>query len=264
MQPTGDGATGPAAPGATSDAGLDPAHHGDGGSPIGKPDASIPSQDSAAPPQPSDDASLPPTHDASAPPGPSHDASAPPPPPPPSPFPDSGAGNPDGPPTRRQCTSSLGSGLSASHARLDGYIVAVIPPGQGKQCNGDSSHVHLQVLMNNQVYDVAVNTNGQGQMTTKDEALLGGPWAEGWHTQDALDYPTSLGVHAAGFSTTTATAVENALAQANHVSIFCTGYGSTGCHLVHRQGTGHDGAIVIDPLSPTSKWLLFDFAGDNF
>ena len=116
--------------------------------------------------------------------------------------------------------------------------------------------------MNNHVYDVAANVDGQ--MTTKDAPLLGGAWAEGWHTQDSLDYPGNLGVHTADFATTSATAVESALAQANHVSIFCTGYGATGCHLVHRQGTGRDGAIVIDPLSPTSHWLLFDFAGDNF
>ena len=63
--------------------GVNPAHHGDGGKPIGTPDASLPPADAATPPLPHpDDASVPPgppSHDASVPPGPpSHDASAPP------------------------------------------------------------------------------------------------------------------------------------------------------------------------------------------
>lgn len=188
--------------------------------------------------------------------------------PPPS-NPDSGSGgggSADGPPTRQACTGNFGSGLSTSHARLDGYIVAVIPPGQGKGCNGDSTHVHLQILMNNSIYDVAANVDGLE--TEKDTALVGGAWSEGWHTQDSLDYPGDLGVHSSDFSLTglsaVASEVEQQLANANHVSVFCTGYDATGCHLVHRDGTGRDGAIVIDPLSATSHWLLFDFNTDNF
>ncbi len=217
------------------------------------------------------DAMPPPASDAAPPTGRDGGGTPPPSPPPPAPAPappgsDAGPGSPDGPPTRLQCTGSLGSSLSSQHARLDGYVVAVIAPGQGKQCNGDSSHVHLQVRMNNQIYDVAANVDGQ--MTTRDAPLLAGPWAEGWHTADALNYPTDLGAHSADFTMTgtnaVASAVENELAQANHVSIFCTGYGPDGCHLVHRQGTGRDGAIVINPLSPTARWLLFDFTGDGF
>jgi hypothetical protein len=172
----------------------------------------------------------------------------------------------DGAPTRAPCTASLGSGLSTAHARLDGYVVAVIAPRQGKQCNGDASHVHVQVLVGKAVYDVAVNVDGN--MTERDEALVGGPWAEGWHTTDSLDYPTALGAHSSDFKLTgasvLATEIEKQLAAANHVSVFCTGYATSGCHLVHRKRNGQDGALVIDPLAPVARWLLFDFSTDTF
>jgi len=41
--------------------------------------------------------------------------------------------------------------------------------------------------------------------------------------------------------------------------IFATGYGRGGGHLIHRNGHGHDGAIVIDPLSAKPRFLLFRF-----
>jgi hypothetical protein len=252
-----DSGPGPSPTGTTSagggnapvEAGGGAASHDDAGG------GSVGSHDSGSTPTPTDAGQPPPT--------PPSDAGQPPPPPP-----DAGGGGTgtDGPPTRQTCTGSFGSGLSTSHARLDGYVVAVIPPGQGKSCNGDSTHVHLQISMNNAIYDVAANADGLE--TEKDTALLGGAWSEGWHTSDSLDYPGDLGVHSSDFSLTGVSAVaaevEQQLANANHVSVFCTGYDATGCHLVHRQGTGKDGAIVIDPLSPTSHWLLFDFSTDNF
>lgn len=216
----------------------------------------------AAPGDPSVDASV--ADDGGAPPSsedgaaPSPDGSTSPPP--------STDGGADGVPTRQQCTASLGSALTTAHARLDGYVVSIIPPGQGRQCNGDSSHVHLQVLMSKGIYDVAANVDGR--MFQKDAPLAGGAWSEGWHTQDALDYPSGLGVHSTDFTLTgvnvVAAEVEKQLAAANHVSVYCTGYGPDGCHLVHRKKGNQDGAIVVDPLSPTSHWLLFDFDTDQF
>ncbi|HEY3357730.1 MAG TPA: hypothetical protein VGQ83_31040 [Polyangia bacterium] len=57
--------------------------------------------------------------------------------------------------------------------------------------------------------------------------------------------------------------VTAALTNANHVSIYGTGYGPDGMHLVHRN-YGHDGAIVIRPLSATPHFLLFRFADQSF
>ncbi len=58
--------------------------------------------------------------------------------------------------------------------------------------------------------------------------------------------------------------VAAALAQVNHISIFGTGYGPTGMHLIHYE-SGMDGAIVVEPLSPTPQLpLLFRFGSDQF
>jgi hypothetical protein len=58
--------------------------------------------------------------------------------------------------------------------------------------------------------------------------------------------------------------IETAIANANHVSIYATGYGHTGAHLVHRQGAGQDGAIFIDPLGPKPYVFAFRFASQSF
>src|SRR5262245_49460666 len=57
----------------------------------------------------------------------------------------------DGTPMRRPCTGNFGSALSTSFGRLDGFLVAIVPPGNGG-CNADTDHVHLQILVNSAVY----------------------------------------------------------------------------------------------------------------
>jgi hypothetical protein len=176
----------------------------------------------------------------------------------------------DGAPTRQQCTNNFGGGLSATHGRLDGYLVSIVPPGK-KGCNGDSSHVHLQILMKGSIYDVAVNVqdnNGGGvYYLAKDAPIPDGTWAEGWHTADGLSY-SSLGLRASDFSqtpeSTLVTTLENELASANHLSVFGTGYNASGTHLIHYQGGSRDGAIVIRPQSSTSRMLMFHFSDQSF
>jgi hypothetical protein len=58
--------------------------------------------------------------------------------------------------------------------------------------------------------------------------------------------------------------VEAELANANHVSVYGTGYGTTGMHDTHYEGHMNDGMVVINPQSPASHILFFDFAGDTF
>jgi hypothetical protein len=176
----------------------------------------------------------------------------------------------DGPATRQACTGTFGNALSKTHGRLDGYLVSTVPVDMGG-CNGDHSHVHLQVQLQGAVYDVAVtmldNSGGDVLFAERDIPLPDGAWAEGWHTGQALDYPT-LGLHAADFTamseSSLAQKVLGELASANHVSIFATGYGTGGAHLVHRNGGGNDGAIVIDPLAPTAHAMFFHFATQTF
>jgi hypothetical protein len=183
-----------------------------------------------------------------------HDSGGPPPPP------KGDAG--DGTPTRQACTGNFGSALSSTHGRLDGTLVSIVGLGGGQGCNGDGSHVHLQVKMNGGIYDVAVNSDTL--IAERDLPLPDGAWSEGWHTSDALDY-AQLGLHSGDFTkpsspSALAQQIESALANANHVSVFATGYGPSGAHLVHRNnGGGSDGAIVIYPLSTPAHVMMFTF-----
>ncbi len=178
-----------------------------------------------------------------------------------------GASGDDGPPARVTCTTSFGTGLSpGGFGRLDGFVVAVVVPGSGA-CNADSHHVHVQVSSGGATYDVAVNTDS-GFVAEKDVPLPGGAWNEGWHAHAKLDYASDLGLHAPDFSPGSEGAInqqiEGALASANHVSVFATTYSKGGIHLVHRHGFNDDGALVLDPLSPTSRVFAFHFSNQSF
>lgn len=179
----------------------------------------------------------------------------------------------DGTPTRVQCTSNFGNKLTATFGRLDGYLVSIVAPTNQNGCNADSSHVHLQIKMMNEIYDVAVDaTDGSTNMddvhsTSIDMPLPTPGWVEGWHTGVIVDY-TTWGVHSTDMPLQTKQQVVDTLngdfATANHVSIYMTGYGPDGGHLVHRNGNGHDGLIVTAPLSGTSHFRLLNFTGVNF
>ena len=232
----------------------------DGGSGNEGADASI---DAAAPPiSEAPDASVPPSSpDAGEP----SDAAPPPPEdagPPPTYPPDPG----DGTTTRIACTNKLGSGLTTSFGRLDGTIVSIVPPKQ-HNCNGDSTHIHLQVLASGGTYDIAVNVDAL--FAEKDAPLLNEPWAEGWHTTgEKLDYPSMLSLHSTAFAAPTiaelTTTLEAELAAVNHISVFATGYGVDGAHLVHRNGASNDGALVLHPIGAQPHYLLFNFTGQTF
>jgi hypothetical protein len=167
----------------------------------------------------------------------------------------------DGTPMRNACTTSYGSQLSQTHGRLDGFLVAIIPTSN-HSCNGDSTHIHLQVLMHGAVYDVAVNTDTQS--IERDLPIPGGAWSEGWHNPGSLDY-VALGLHTASFTqATNEQAIETELASVNHISIFCTDYtDNTGCHDVHRRYAGSDGALILHPLASQAHLILFDFTNTS-
>ncbi|HSD87914.1 MAG TPA: hypothetical protein VLB44_10390 [Kofleriaceae bacterium] len=182
----------------------------------------------------------------------------------------------DGTPTRLPCTSTFGTALTASatFGRLDGYLVAIVAPSSSSACNADSSHVHLQVKMNGAIYDVAIDvTNSMTNVddvetTTRDMAMpVNLPWAEGWHTGLLADY-VSLGVHSPDLQLQTkaqlTTTLQTDLANANHISIYGTTYGSDGAHLIHRNGGGHDGVIVTDPQSVPAHLRFFSFTDQAF
>jgi hypothetical protein len=211
----------------------------------------------------STDASVaPPATDASKPPPPASDASQPPPPAndaalPPDPT--------DGPPTHLACTTGYGNALSKSYGRLDGYIAAT-------ECGAVDTHVHVQVRMNNQQYDVAINLDTL--YAEMDAAMPDSPWSEGWHTGLSTNYPQTYGLHSSAFiqpaptqqasMNLLAAKIESEIANANHISIYATGYGPDGIHDVHRKVGGSDGVIVIHPLSKPAHMMMFRFSTDSF
>jgi hypothetical protein len=192
---------------------------------------------------------------------------------------------PDGTPSRQQCISSKFGKLPAAaidsngeyrYGRLDGILIAIVPPSSKNSCKADDSHVHLQVLMSGSVLDIAVNVDDEGSTAgtgiyyaTADAVVPGGVWKEGFNTYDRLDYVKHLGLHSASFQKyTTAqlkTKVIAELENANHISIFMTPYSDgTGGHLVHYNGPGYDGAVVVRPLNAIPHVLAFRFSDKTF
>lgn len=176
----------------------------------------------------------------------------------------------DGTPTRMPCTSHFGSALSQTFGRLDGYLVAIVPPGSGG-CNADRGHVHLQVKVNGAVYDIAVDVGSGSQQdvhtTTRNLALPGPAWSEGWHTGVSSSYVT-MGVHSTDLqledNAQLTSDVMNDLATVNHISVYATGYGPDGAHLVHYNGSQDDGLIITEPLSNPAHARLFSFTSQTF
>lgn len=177
----------------------------------------------------------------------------------------------DGTPSRWPCQESFGSALSDGFGRLDGIVYAVVLPSH-RGCRSDADHVHLQVATSGARYDVAINvsdTDGsQVSYLARTQAAPGPAWNEGWHGGVSLDY-AELGAHAPDFVATTQAVlvdlVAAELATTNHVSVFATAYPDhSGAHLVHRNGTGLDGALVLRPTEPTARVLMFRFAAQSF
>lgn len=176
----------------------------------------------------------------------------------------------DGPPTRVPCTNQLGTAMTDEFGRLDGILVAVVPPGGGG-CNADSGHIHLQVRMNSAVYDISVNV-GEPSMqdvhsTTRDIKMPGPAWSEGWHPAIGNDY-VALGIHAGDLPLLTRAQITSdlmaELATANHISVFAIGYGPDGGHLVHRNGNGRDGLLITKPLASAARVRMFSFSNQTF
>lgn len=171
----------------------------------------------------------------------------------------------DGTPVRVACVSTLGNGLSPAHGRLDGTLVSIVGVNE-RGCPSDSSHLHLQVKMNSAVYDIAINLDGLEGET--DAHMPGIAYAEGWHPM-SLDYVGDLGLHSTAITLASPGPIRDrvvtALAKANHISIFGTGYpGSDGAHIVHYKGAGLDGAIVVNPSAPQAHVIAFRFDNDTF
>ena len=176
-----------------------------------------------------------------------------------------------------KCADAFGSELVAGFGRIDGTIYAVQKPSDTTCTFPNSDHVVLQVLMHSAVYRLVVNVQSDRagadpkiRIATLDHALPAPPFGEGWHMPAPLDYVTTLGAHAdASFTALTlaeaTTKIVSELKVGDPVSV----YGTSGAgrpesaHLIHRNATGQDGAIVVSPTT-SPRFMLFHFDNQTF
>ena len=175
----------------------------------------------------------------------------------------------DGTPTRLPCVTPDGTAMADGvYGRLDGILVAVAAPGgTDRSCPHDDDHVHLQVRANGATYDIAINVGDDVHSQTFDRALFAPAWTEGWQPGGFVEY-TGLGIHANTIPLPAPGALVadlvHDLATANHVSIYASGYGPDGAHLVHRNGGGRDGLVVTHPLAAAAHARAFSFSNQSY
>jgi hypothetical protein len=175
-----------------------------------------------------------------------------------------------------QCAVVFGSSLTASFGRLDGTVRAVVPPGHPSCPLPNGTHLVLQVMMAGQAYRMVTNVlsdSGPPQVYLYEvDAPLAGPaWAEGWHPGYALDYTSTLHVTSDLFvphdMTETVKMITDRIELGTKISVFATssgGINASGAHLIHRNLTNADGAIVIGPDTATPHYILFRFDEQAF
>ena len=172
------------------------------------------------------------------------------------------------------CAATFGQAIgSVGFARFDGTVVAVVPPNDQACAEPNSTHLVVQIQSEGAVYRMVVDVAdkadpGTIHTSTIQHALVGPSWADGWHSM-LLDYVTDLATHSSSFAQTdTATAVSATTAALDigaHVSIYATAQGEAdSAHLVHRNFTNADGAIVVHPEDANPTWLLFAFSDQSF
>ncbi|MCC6999784.1 MAG: hypothetical protein IT370_34600 [Deltaproteobacteria bacterium] len=173
------------------------------------------------------------------------------------------------------CAASFGDALPAGFARVDGTILAVVPPGHPTCAMPNGSHVVLQVSVAGAAYRMVVNIASTGaipevRFAEVPAALPAPAFSEGFHSGVALDYPTTLGLHAnqAPFAPRPATQLVSDLTAllplGAHVSVYGSGSGGASNHLIHRNGAMTDGAIVLGPDTASPRFLVFHFPDQSF
>jgi hypothetical protein len=172
------------------------------------------------------------------------------------------------------CATQFGSALTAPYGRLDGTVRAIVPPGDPNCGILNGGHLTLQVTSGGAVYRMVVNVQSdQGPdlrvfYGQKSAPLQGPPWADGWHPDAALDYKLTLGETRSQLvqmdMAPLVAAVTDAISLNVPVSVYASTSGGESAHLVHRNTTNQDGAIVLDPTSASPTYLLFAFLNTDF
>ena len=176
------------------------------------------------------------------------------------------------------CASTFGTALTNDFGRVDGTVVAVIPPGEMRCPLPNSTHLVVQVRFNGAVHRmVTALKSNRGDPVIRygrtTHSLIGPAFSEGWHTGLSVDYVTDLGLHA-GMAPFSAVPLEwlwpqiaNDINIGDEISFFAASSGgatAASAHLTHRNGNNRDGAIVLNPRSANPTWLVFHFADQSF
>jgi hypothetical protein len=175
------------------------------------------------------------------------------------------------------CVGTFGSALTAAFGRVDGTVVAVVPPNDQACPAPNSTHMILEVMMGGAVYRMVIDvlsTSGSPDVLIDeiDAPLVDGAWSDGWHPGVALDYATTLSVQSAAFTpmhqADLVAHITSEIDLGAKISVFATSSGAAfepdSAHLVHRNITNQDGAIVIHPDAVTPHWILLRFAEQVF
>ena len=167
------------------------------------------------------------------------------------------------------CVATFGQDLANGFGRLDGTLVAVVPPTNMSCPAGNSTHLILEIRANGNVYRIVaavLSTTGNPVMALAErDAVLTGPvWTEGWNLGIAFDFVNTLGLHRLDFTPTPESqliaAITAKLEIGAKVSVFGTVENEPdSAHLIHRNAPDQDGGIVINPdNSPHYMLMRFD------
>lgn len=182
----------------------------------------------------------------------------------------------DAGPNLGQCASTFGSALTnKTFGYVDGTLFAIVRP-QDQQCpKPNGTHLNLQVKMKGDVYRMLVNvrsdrTGIDPNVAFAEKALsspLAPPFAEGWYTGVSFDYGADLGLKSTDFvaqpiATLTDTLVAKVVV-GDPIRVYATGF-LEGGHLIHRNGSGNDGVVVVAPTTAAPIALAFRFADQSF
>jgi hypothetical protein len=173
------------------------------------------------------------------------------------------------------CAATFGADLTAPYGRLDGTVLAVVPPGHPTCAMPNGTHLVLQVTMKGAAYRMVVNVESEFlgvdpkvRFVALDKPLPAPAWTEGWHAGVTLDYPTTLDAHVAAFTALAkddlVKTITDAVPLGAKVSVYSTTSGGASSHKVHRNGANDDGAIVLSPDTATPRFLLFHFDQQTF
>ncbi len=172
------------------------------------------------------------------------------------------------------CAATFGTSLTPAFGRLDGTVLAVVPPGDEACAEPNSTHLVVQVTMSGEAYRMVVDVLSDAgspdvHFSELDAPLVGPAWGDGWHAGMTLDYVTTLAVHStqltAMHEADLVTKITSEIALGAHISIFATATSAEpdSAHLVHRNLTNADGAIVIAADS-APHYLLMAFDEQTF